>query len=158
MKIKLNNAKPSDTLYENAPLHKAVSVITSKRLAALPVINEQGVFVGTIGVNGLLEMLLPQAVRSALADNDDNVSSLTFMDDNVDELRKRLALMSDATVGKLAKRDVPVIYPDSPVMEAVLLLLRGEDEVAMVDRETHKFICMVSALDLLHTLNEGVVK
>lgn len=158
MKIKMNGPKSSDTLYENAPLHKAVSIITSKRLAALPVINEQGKFVGIIGVNGLLEMLLPKAVRSALAKSDDTVQGLSFMDDNMDELRGRLANLSDATVGSLAKRDVPVIYPDSPVMEAVLLLLRGEDDVAMVERETHKFICMVSALDLLHTLNEEVAK
>ena len=91
-----------------------MSIITSKRLAALPVINEQGKFVGIIGVNALLEMLLPQAVRSALADNADNVPSFSFMDDNM---------------GKLAKRDAPVIYPDSPVMEVVLLLLRAEDVV-----------------------------
>lgn len=158
MKIKINGAKPSETLYENTPLHKAVSIITSKRLAALPVINEQGKFVGIIGVNGLLEMLLPKAIRSALAGNNDSVPGLSFMDDNMDELRNRLAHMSETPVGSLAKRDAPVIYPDSPVMEAVLLLLRGEDDVAMVDRETHKFICMVSALDLLHTLNEEVAK
>lgn len=158
MKIKMSGPKSSDTLYENAPLHKAVSIITAKRLAALPVINEQGKFVGIIGVNGLLEMLLPQAVRASLSENNDTVPGLSFMDDNMDELRIRLARMSDATVGSLAKRDAPVIYPDSPVMEAVLLLLRGEDDVAMVERETHKFICMVSALDLLHTLNEEVAK
>ena len=158
MKIKINGARPSDTLYENTPLHKAVSIITSKRLAALPVINEQGKFVGIIGVNGLLEMLLPKSIRSALAGNNDSVPGLSFMDDNMDELRNRLAHLSETTVGSLAKRDAPVIYPDSPVMEAVLLLLRGEDDVAMVDRETHKFICMVSALDLLHTLNEEVAK
>lgn len=158
MKIKMSGPKSSDTLYENAPLHKAVSIITAKRLAALPVINEQGKFVGIIGVNGLLEMLLPQAVRASLSENNDTVPGLSFMDDNMDELRIRLARMSDATVGSLAKRDAPVIYPDSPVMEAVLLLLRGEDDVAMVERETHKFICMVSALDLLLTLNEEVAK
>lgn len=158
MKIKMNGPKSSDTLYENAPLHKAVSIITSKRLAALPVINEQGKFVGIIGVNGLLEMLLPRAVRSALAANVDNVPGLSFMDDNLDELKNRLAHMAETTVGALAKRDAPVIYPDSPVMEAVLLLLRGEDDVAMVERDTHKFICMVTALDLLHTLNEEVAK
>lgn len=158
MKIKMSGPKSTDTLYENAPLHKAVSIITGKRLAALPVINEQGRFVGIIGVNGLLEMLLPQAIRSALAADSDSVPGLSFMDDNMDELKLRLKNSAEVTVGKLAKRDAPVIYPDSPVMEAVLLLLRGEDEVAMVERETHKFICMVSALDLLHTLNEEVAK
>ncbi len=158
MKIKMSGPKSPDTLYENAPLHKAVSIITGKRLAALPVINEQGKFVGIIGVNGLLEMLLPKAVRSALAANEDNVPGLSFMDDNMDELKNRLAHMAETPVGTLAKRDAPVIYPDSPVMEAVLLLLRGEDDVAMVERDTHKFICMVSALDLLHTLNEEVAK
>jgi CBS-domain-containing membrane protein len=158
MKIKMNGPKSSDTLYENAPLHKAVSIITAKRLAALPVLNEQGRFVGIIGVNGLLEMLLPKAVRAALADNDDTIPGLSFMDDNMDELKNRLAHMAETPVGTLAKRDAPVIYPDSPVMEVVLLLLRGEDDVAMVERETHKFICMVSALDLLHTLNDEVAK
>jgi len=80
MKIKMNGAKSTDTLYENAPLHKAVFIITSKRLAALPVINAQGVFVGIIGVNGLLEMLLPQAVRSALDENFNSVPGLSFME------------------------------------------------------------------------------
>ncbi len=154
MKIKMNGAKPTDTLYENAPLHKAVSIITSKHLAVLPVINEQGVFVGIIGVNSLLEMLLPQAVRTAQLANDEE----SLSDNNVAELRRKLSLMSNTTVGSLAKRDVPVIYPDSPLLDAVLLLLDGGDEVAMVDRETRKFICMVSALDLLHTVNEGVGK
>lgn len=158
MKLKMNGLKSSDSLLENTPLYQAVSIITNKRLAALPVINELGRFVGIIGVNGLLEMLLPQAVRSALATRGDMVPSLSFMDDNIDELRNRLARISGSTVGSLAKREVQVIYPDSPVMEVVLVLLRGEDEVAMVERETHKFICMVSALDLLHTLNEEVAK
>lgn len=158
MKIKLNGPKSSETLYENAPLHKAVSIFTGKHLSALPVINEHGVFVGTVGVNSLLEMLLPQPVRAALADDADAVPGLSVMNDNMDELRNRLAHLSGTTVGSLVKRDAPVIYPDSPVMEAVLLLLRGKDDVAMIDRETHKFICMVSALDLLHTLNEGVPK
>jgi len=155
MKIKMCSQKSSDILHENDPLHKAVSIITSKRLAALPVIDEKGKFVGIIGVNGLLAMLLPQSVRSALAESDDSIPGLSFMDDNIDELRNRLEHLTDTPVGKLAKRDAPVIYPDSPVMESVLLLLRGEDDVAMVERKTHKFICMVSALDLLHTLNEG---
>jgi CBS-domain-containing membrane protein len=159
MKIKLNGPKSTDTLYENAPLHKAVSIITSKRLSALPVIDEQGKFVGIIGVGGLLEMLLPQSVRTALSrHDDDSVPSLSFMDDNMEELHNKLDKMSETPVGKLAKRDAPVIYPDSPVMEAVLLLLRGEDDVAMIERDTRKFICMVSALDLLHTLNEGTHK
>lgn len=154
MKIRMNGVKPTDTLYENAPLHKAVSIITSKHLAALPVINEQGVFVGIIGVNSLLEMLLPQAVRtSRVANNEEPLS-----DNNIVELRRKLSLMSNSTVGSLAKRDVQVIYPDSPLMDAVLLLLDRGEEVAMVDRETRKFICMVSALDLLHTVNEGVGK
>lgn len=158
MKIKLNNAKPSETLYENAPLHKAVSIITSKHLAALPVINEQGLFVGVIGVHDLLEMLLPQTARAALAENAEGVPELSPRDGSVEELRRKLLLMSDTTVGKLTKRDVPVIYPDSSVIEVMLLLLREDDEVAMIDRETHKFICMISALDLLHTLNEGLGK
>ena len=92
------------------------------------------------------------------AANSDSVPGLSFMDDNMEELRIRLKHLSETPVGSLAKRDAPVIYPDSPVIEAVLLLLRGEDDVAMVDRETHKFICMVSALDLLHTLNEEIAK
>lgn len=158
MKIKMNGPKPSDTLYENAPLHKAVSIITSKHLSALPVINEQGVFVGIIRVKSLLEMLLPQAVRSALVADNANDPILTSMDDNIDELRNRLTQMSGTTVGKLAKRDVPVIYPDSSLMEVILLLLRSEDDVTMVDRETHKFICMVSSLDLLHTINATAAK
>jgi CBS domain-containing protein len=78
MKIKMNGDKPSDTLYENAPLHKAVSIMTAKHLSALPVINEQGVFVGIVGVKILLEMLLPQAIRSALAADDVNVPGLSY--------------------------------------------------------------------------------
>lgn len=158
MKIKMNGPQRTESINENVPLHTAISVITSKCLAALPVINESGKFIGIIGVNGLLEMLLPQAVRSALAENNDTIPSLSFMDDNTEELHDRLAHIADTPVGKLAKRDAHVIYPDSPIAEAVLVMLRGEDEVAMVERDTHKFIRMVSALDLLHTLNEGESK
>jgi CBS domain-containing protein len=158
MKIKMNNTKPTDTLYENAPLHKAVSILLNKHMAALPVISEHGLFVGVIGVNGLLAMLLPQGVRTALAENAEDVPEISAKDSSIEELRRKLVLMSDTTVGKLTKRNVPVIYPDSTVVEVMLLLLRQEDEVAMIDRESNKFICMVSALDLLHTLNDGLGK
>lgn len=152
------NCRTIDTLNEHDSLGKAIALITGKRLAALPVVNDRNEFVGTIGVNGLLEMLLPRAIRAVLERDGSAVPDLAFMGDNINELRDKLRDMSDTPVGKLAKRDVPVIYPDSPVMEAVLLLLRGEDDVPLVERETRKFRGMVSALDLLHMLQQGAGK
>lgn len=152
------NCRIIDTLNERDPLSKAIALITGKRLAVLPVVNDSNELVGTICVNGLLEMLLPRAIRAALDIDGNAVPNLSFMDDNLIELRDRLRNMLDTPVGKLAKRDVPVIFPDSPVMEAVLLLLRGEDDVPLVERQTRKFRGMVSALDLLHTLQQEADK
>lgn len=152
------NCRVFEKLHELDPLSKAIKIITEKRLAALPVVNDRDELIGVIGVNGLLEMLLPRAIRAALDLDSNAVPNLSFMDNNLNELRDRLREISDTPVGKLAKRDVLVIYPDSPVMETVLLLLRGEDDVPMVERETRKFRCMVSALDLLQTLQQEAGK
>jgi CBS domain-containing protein len=145
-------------LRETDSLSVAIRVLTENRLSALPVVNERDELVGTIGVNGLLEKLLPRSILAVLERGDDVMPHLSFMADNTDELSDKLHELADMPVGELADRNAPVIYPDSPAMEAVLLLLRGEDDVPVVERETRKFRCMVSALDLLHTLQEGVAK
>ena len=86
---------------------------------------ERGEFAGIIGVNGLLEILLPQAARTALSADNDTAAELSFSDNSMNELLGRLAHLSEVTAGKLAKRDVPEIRPDSPVTEAVFTVARG---------------------------------
>ena len=48
-------------------LSKAISIMTARRLSALPVINERDELIGTIGGNGLLELLLPREVARSAA-------------------------------------------------------------------------------------------
>ncbi len=56
------------------------------------------------------------------------------------------------SVLKGVRQDIPVVHPDTPLMETVLLLLRSRIALPVVDKNTGRLVGMISSWGALEKL------
>ena len=134
-------ARDGDTVGE------AVRKLIEHRYINLPVVEEAGKFLGMFGITDMFGLVLPKvALAGGLLPN------LRFMGDDARELRKRFAEVSARKVGEMADRDVRVVYPDTPQIEALRLFCEQHTTLAVVERDTRKLLGVISYWDAVCAL------
>lgn len=141
----------------------ATDLLLQHRLQALPVVDDEGCFLGIFSVTHLLQLLLPKAatVRGGL-------TSLPYVHDTIDDLRTRLREVSARAVGdsiqqriqeiaklpvgESADGTVTIVRPATPLMETLLILYHTHDNLPVVDEESGRLLGIVSYRDVLHRL------
>lgn len=122
----------------------AAQMLLSNRLSAIPVVDETGRYIGIFSMNRLLSLLLPKAVLL-----EGGVSDLSFMSDTLELLCERMEQHGAMPVSDVVEKNVRVLYPDTPLLETVLLLYRGENDIPVVDKVSGQLLGMVVGTDLL---------
>lgn len=132
---------------------KAVSILLERRYLALPVVDAGRRYLGLFAKSRLFGLMLPSIV--ALEDVLPKIAQLTdlaYLSDDMDDLRARFAALRDRPVADFADRDAPTLKPDSPLMEAVLLVYRTRNFVPVVDPASKRLIGVVSTWHILAQL------
>ena len=132
---------------------KAGSVLLERRYLALPVVDAGRRYLGLFAKSRLFGLMLPSIV--ALEDLLPKIAQLTdlaYLSDDMDDLRERFAALRDRPVADFADRDAPTLKPDSPLMEAVLLVYRTRNFVPVVDPASKRLIGVVSTWHILAQL------
>lgn len=129
--------KPTDSI------KTVVTLIMEHRYRSLPVVDDQGCFLGTVGVNCLLKLVLP---RSAVMGK--GLESLSFVHDSLKDLQLRLSEQSNQQVEVCMNTDSPVVAPDTSLLETLLTLYRSKSSIPVVEPETGKLIGMISYFDV----------
>ena len=132
---------------------KAVSVLLERRYLALPVVDASRRYLGLFAKSRLFGLMLPSIV--ALEDLLPKIAQLTdlaYLSDDMDDLRERFAALRDRPVADFADREAPTLKPDSPLMEAVLLVYRTRNFVPVVDPVSKRLIGVVSTWHILAQL------
>jgi CBS-domain-containing membrane protein len=135
---------------------ETIGAVTAKlvehRYINLPVVDGEGTFVGTFGIHDVFSLLVPKvALAGGLIPN------LRFMSDDPDALRAKFREISGRKVGDAAERDVRVLHPDTPEIEALRLFCEQHATLAVVERDTRKLVGIVSYWDAVCALT-GVGK
>ena len=128
------------TILDTATLGEALARMIKHHMQQLLLINEAGEFVGEITTFTLAKLLLKgagtqtreQAEAETVSDVDDRITP---------HLGRR--------VRDFAVHDLPVMNPDTPLMEAVQLLATGKLRLPVVDPATNKFVGVISPLTVL---------
>lgn len=134
--------RPTDTVAT------AADHILKHHLRHLPVVDEQGRYVGMFSIYSLLRLSLPKAVTMK-----EGLTEVSFVNETAQDLAQRLRERHDELVKNWLSQD-PVAHPDTPAMEVVLLMLRGHTSVPVVDKQTQRLEGMVSSWNVVEKLTE----
>lgn len=134
--------KPSDTL------RSGLEAIVRHKLPALPVVEADQRYVGMLPRSRLIALAMPR-----LLSHEDETHPLShllqvgFIQDTLAELQERIDAVANDPVSRHIDPDVPVLRPETPLMNAMLFLHRRRNLLPVV--EDGKLIGIVSVWDVL---------
>ncbi|HFD86447.1 MAG TPA: CBS domain-containing protein [Gammaproteobacteria bacterium] len=124
------------------PDHKirsAAQCIMEKRYRSVPVTDENGRYLGLFGVTCLLKQVIPKA-----AIIEDGLENLSFVNDTLTDLHQRFTEIADQPISICMNQDAPTVAPDTPLIEALLILYRSKVSLPVVERESGKLLGMIT--------------
>ena len=133
--------RPTDTVAT------AAERILKHHLRHLPVIDEQGRYLGTFSVYSLLKLTLPKAVL-----DEHGLDNVSFVTESLDDLAQRLGGRRDEPVKNWLNVH-EVAHPDTLAMKIMLLMLEGRTtSVPVVDKTDGRLEGIISFWDVLEKL------
>lgn len=138
--------RPDQTLFE------ALHTIHNHGVRYLPVVDEEGNFVGIFTSLELLRLLLPQTFSINMGKKP---VDLNFMRLSVEELRERLGERGNETISQhIIDKNIPTCTPDSSIMEAIYLLHTHQAHVVVTASGSRQFMGIVTINTLLNHIFE----
>ncbi len=143
--------RPSDTV------SKAFKLMRQKGMRFLPVVEENGQYVGVFTSPTLIRLMLPRAATLGLGSKNTNqIMGLNFYNLDKDNFTESLqAVKNDLVKNHLSDpKNIPVTAPCTPVMEGILLLHQYKRHVILVDPDTNQFVGVLSINAALRNIFE----
>ena len=131
---------PPFILNAECPMERAVTLLLGNGHAALPVVNDEGEYMGMFSLRHALSEALPRIALMEEARIDD----LNFVHDKLNDLKQRFDAKANEPIIHHLEKEIPVLNPDTSLMEVILLLYRSPEGVLPV-LENHKVIGLVCA-------------
>lgn len=144
----LNTSYP--TLRDSDLISDATRLLLEHKRSALPVVDYAGRYLGIFSMHRLFSLLLPKAVLI-----EGGVSDLAFVSDPLEILCERMREHAAQPILDALVTDAPVVHPDTPLLEVVLLLYRNENDIPVVDEQDGRFLGMVAGTDLMSKISAG---
>ena len=138
----LMNPAP-EVLLHTARIDEAAERIMAHRFRSFPVVDDEGRYLGIVGVNGMLRLVLPKA-----AVVEKGLKGLPYMTTTLDELKAKLREVADQPVTICLEKDVPAVHPDTPMLETLLKLYQTKTALAVVEQETNRLVGVISYFDV----------
>jgi CBS domain-containing protein len=134
--------KPTDTLLSG------LQAIVRHRLPALPVVDADQRYVGMLPRSRLIALAMPRLLSHEDATHPlGHLLQVGFIQDTLAELQERIDAVANDPVSRHIDPDVPVLEPDTPLMNAMLFLHRQRNILPVV--ENGKLLGIVSVWDVL---------
>jgi len=131
----------------------AFQLFKQHRARFLPVVDDKGVYLGVFTAPTLLKLLLPTAATIGLNTETMHFSidSLGFMSLSKEDFNERLEALEQESVrdNMSSPVNIPVVAPDTPIMEGIFLYYKFKRHVVLVEPGTGRFVGTVSSNSLL---------
>lgn len=136
------------TLSPDDTVITAFKLILEHGMRFLPVVDNTGRYLGVFTSPTLIKLLLPRAMTIELGGKDAHkgLNNLGFFNIGEADFHQSLTDIKDEKViNHLSeKSNIPVVAPDTPIMEGVLLLHQYKRHVILVEPDTDKFVGVLS--------------
>lgn len=138
------------SIRQHETVDHALHMLLQDKLLALPVIDNDGRYLGMFLRSRLVAMLLPRIVQ--LEERIPEVARLLevgFLTDSIADVQSRFRLVADRPVSEYLQTDTPILRPSTPIMNAVLFLYRARTYLPVVDENSGQLLGVVSTWDIL---------
>ncbi len=129
--------KPTDTIGQGA------DIIMTHRYRNLPVVDDNGCYLGMFGVNCLLKQVIPKAVLMHKG-----LQNISFIHESIEDLYARFDESRDKCIEVCMSHDIVPVAPDTPLMETLLQLYETKSSIPVVEPGTCKLLGMISYFDV----------
>jgi len=136
--------KPSDSI------ERAAKYIMERRYRNLPVVDDDGCYIGMFGVNCLLKHVIPKAVFI-----DKGLENVSFIHESLEELFQRFSNVKDLPISLCMNKDVETVKPDTSLTETLLLLYNTKTSIPVVEQDSCKLLGMISYWDIGKNIMSG---
>jgi len=140
---------PPTHLYVDSTVHEAIELLIEHHMYNVPVVDRGEVFVGEISVRRLIGLLLPVSLSM-----ERGLKNTSFMRETLSDIRHRLGAVSDHVIAPYTATDITVVYPDSPLIDALMLLYHKYIRIPVVSRESGRLVGAISLITLLRALEQ----
>ncbi len=141
------------TVSPDTSVKDAFQLFKQHRARFLPVVDENGVYLGVFTAPTLLKLLLPKAATIGVNTDSMRVSigSLGFMSLTSEDFQDRLETLQHENVrdNMSSPVNIPVVSPSTPIMEGIFLYYKYKRHVVLVEPDTGRFVGTVSSNSLL---------
>lgn len=137
-------------IHRNETVRNALKLLLQHKLLALPVVEDDGRFFGMFLRSQLVALLLPRIVQmEARIPEIARLLEVGFLTDTIEDTQDRFRSFASKPVGDYTQTDAPRLHPDTPIINAVLLLYRTRTYLPVVDEGTGRLLGVVSTWDVL---------
>jgi len=130
-------------LFSTDKISVGVHYIMKHRYRRLPVVDNDGRFMGVFGVSCLLRLVLPKAVVMAKG-----LDTAPFVRDSLSDLHRRLQAVEDEPISLCMRDEMVRVCPDTPLIETLLTLYKTRASLPVVDPDTGKLVGVISYFDV----------
>jgi CBS-domain-containing membrane protein len=113
----------------------------------VPVVDRDEVFAGEISVRRMVGLLLPVSLSM-----ENGLQNTGFMRESLRDIKRRLDAVSERPIGQYIATDITVVYPDSPVIDALMLLYHKYIRIPVVTRDKRRLVGGISFITLLRAM------
>ncbi len=131
------------TLHPSDTIRDAAQSLMEHRYRTLPVVDDDGRFLGIISVNCLLHLVLPKAATMRRG-----LETMPYVTTSLDKLRNELKKVIDQPVTICLGEEVKVVHPDTSTVETLLTLYKTRKSLPVVDKETGRLEGVISYFDV----------
>ena len=141
-----------ESLYADDPAGTAIDFMVRKHMGLVPVTDREGKFVGMISGDRLMHFMLPRTV-SAFLGIKRGMKRASFLHESSEEMQERLDVLRDRPIGDLVERHAKVCHPDTPLIDALMLIKHKQYVVPVVDHDC-TLVGAISFFSVLYALRE----
>lgn len=142
------------SLYTDEPAGQVIDFMVEKHMGLVPVTERDGTFAGLISGDSLMAFLLPKSL-SALGTlfRHGAMKRVSFLHETAEDMKERLDALRDRPIGEMLDRKVKTATPDTPLIDALMMIKDKQYVVPVVD-ENRKLVGAISFFSVLYGLNE----
>ena len=140
------------SLFADEPAGKAIDFMVEKHMGLVPVTHRDGTFAGLVSGDSLMHFMLPKAV-SLLSFASRGPKNASYLNESAEEMQERLQDQRDKTIGDLTDQDVKAVHPETPLIDALMLITDKQYVVPVIDAD-NMLLGAISFFSELYGLRE----